>query len=205
MKRTGNKAIDESTARWVAGSDEAGYGTWAGHLIVAGTLVERGWTDPKVTDSKKMSEVARADAVRLYRGKVKWHVVAVTSTEIDRVGVWPSLIQAHNEVHRVLGEQASGSVLHVVDGLTNARSSLSPGLVALPKADLLVPAVSLASCFAKVTQCLLMDQADTQFPHYGFRSHRGYGTPQHQRALVEYGPSPIHRFSYSSVKKHLKA
>ncbi|MBE9471279.1 MAG: ribonuclease HII, partial [Chloroflexi bacterium] len=34
------------------------------------------------------------------------------------------------------------------------------------------------------------------FPGYGFARHKGYGTPQHRKALARLGPSPIHRMSW---------
>lgn len=207
---TGKPEIDESTAEWIIGSDEAGYGTWAGHLVVAAVAVKRDWRDPKVTDSKKYKDDAsRAAIVRAYREQVFWKTIAVSPDSIDEVGVWPSLIQAHNEVHRslevrLLETHPDATILHIVDGLENAKKQLLKGLVPMAKADLYVPAVSLASCFAKVGQCALMDQADKQYPQYGFGSHRGYHSPQHCKALEEFGVTPIHRKSYSSVKRYLK-
>lgn len=206
---TGNHDIDGSDAEWVIGSDEAGYGTWAGDLVVGGVAVLRSWSDPKVSDSKKLSAEAREEAVRRHRGEVLWKVVTVPPSSIDEIGVWRAAIQAHNHVHEFLREKLlerhpEATILHVVDGLENARGLLLKGLHPLPKADLKVPAVSLASCFAKVGQCKLMDLADRKYPGYGFASHRGYGVPQHQAALKKLGICDIHRKSYSSIKPYLK-
>ena len=30
--------------------------------------------------------------------------------------------------------------------------------------------------------------------------HKGYATPEHRRALTEYGPTPLHRKSFSPVR-----
>lgn len=187
---------------WIVGSDECGYGSWAGPLVVAGAAVPREWADPTVTDSKKMSDSARVAAVRKYRDTVKWKVVVVPSEKVDELGVWKAVIMAHRAVHDLLGRLVEGEALHVVDGLQNAQKSL-PGLITLPKADNLVPAVSLASCFAKVTQCQLMDEAEKKHPGYGFGSHRGYGVPAHKKALQKLGACPIHRRSYSPIKRLL--
>jgi ribonuclease HII len=207
---TGRPEVDQSTAEWIIGSDEAGYGTWAGHLVVAAVAVKRDWRDPKVTDSKKYGkdDAARAAIVREYREKVLWKAVAVPPESIDEVGVWTALIQAHNEAHaflstKLLERHPEATVLHIVDGLENAKKQLRKGLVPMTKADLHVPAVSLASCFAKAGQCALMDQADRLYPQYGFGSHRGYHSPQHCQALERFGVTPIHRKSYSSVKRYL--
>ncbi len=206
---TGKPEIDDSTAEWIIGSDEAGYGTWAGSLIVVAVAVQRTWNDSKVTDSKKLSEKARVAAVRRHRDSVLWKAIAVPSEEVDEKGVWPAVIQAHNEVHEFLDarvkEKHPGEViLHVVDGLENAKPQLLKGLIPMSKADLFVPAVSLASCFAKTTQCVLMDKADEKYPGYGFSSHRGYGTPKHKAALEELGVCPLHRKSYAPIKAFLE-
>lgn len=149
-----------------------------------------------------MSDKARVSVVRKYRDHLRWKVLTVSSEKVDELGVWRAVVLAHKSVHMLLAREVEGSVLHVVDGLQNAQKDL-PGLVTLAKADLLVPAVSLASCFAKVTQCQLMDEAETRYPGYGFGSHRGYGVPQHKKALKKLGACPIHRRSYSPIQRLL--
>ncbi len=201
--RTGNTRIDTSQAPWVIGSDEAGYGTWAGPLVVVACAVLRDWSDPEVADSKKLSDRARVAVVRRHREKVLWSIRAVPPTIIDTLGVWKALIRAHNEVHQDLVKRIEGEALHIVDGLANAGALLDSHLVPLPKADDKVPAVSLASCFAKVVQCELMDAAHKQYPQYGFKNHRGYGVPEHQAALKKHGVCPLHRKSYRPVQKYL--
>ena len=49
---------------------------------------------------------------------------------------------------------------------------------------------------AKVTRDRYMLQMAEQYPQYGFEQHKGYGTKQHYAALLQYGPSPIHRMSF---------
>jgi ribonuclease HII len=38
------------------------------------------------------------------------------------------------------------------------------------------------------------------WPDYGFASHKGYVTPEHQSALAAHGPCPEHRRSYVNVR-----
>lgn len=192
---------------WIIGSDEAGYGTWAGELIVAGVAVRPPWGDPDVTDSKALSDDARRKIVRRYRqaAEVLWVVERTSPQDIDRVGVWASVIRAHNRVHEALGNRLSavdpgGARLHVADGLTNAGAKLNADILRLAKADQLVPAVSLASCFAKVVQCELMNRAAKLYPGYGFERHCGYGTPEHRLALAKLGVTEIHRKSYAPIR-----
>ena len=34
---------------------------------------------------------------------------------------------------------------------------------------------------------------------YGFAENKGYGTPEHWRALRRHGPSPVHRLTFTGV------
>jgi ribonuclease HII len=36
---------------------------------------------------------------------------------------------------------------------------------------------------------------------YGFDRHKGYNTDEHERALAEHGPSPVHRYSFVNVNR----
>jgi ribonuclease HII len=44
---------------------------------------------------------------------------------------------------------------------------------------------------------------DQRYPGYGLGTHFGYGTPEHLRALVRLGPSPIHRRSFDPLRSWL--
>ena len=45
-----------------------------------------------------------------------------------------------------------------------------------------------------------MRELDTVHPGYGLASHKGYGTPEHRRALAEIGPCVLHRRSFAPVR-----
>jgi len=96
-------------------------------------------------------------------------------------------------------------ISHIADGLENAHllaEKCVGQIECMAKADLKIPAVSLASCFAKTYQVAGMMTLDRKYPNFGFASHKGYGTALHQKALKRYGAlEGVHRFSYSSIKK----
>jgi ribonuclease HII len=46
-----------------------------------------------------------------------------------------------------------------------------------------------------------MSELDVTYPGYGFASHKGYATPEHQRAIKELGPCPIHRRSFDYIRE----
>jgi ribonuclease HII len=201
MDKTGNPKIDQSTALWVVGSDEAGYGAWCGPLLVTAVALPIGWRDSRVTDSKALSENRREALFDEFRDKVTVSAMAVQPETIDEMGVYKAVIKAHTlAIKKVLGELPGESPLIVADGNLPLEEV---GAVSLPKADAKVPAVSLASIFAKVIRDRIMRGLAKKYPGYGFESHKGYGTQAHQVALQKLGVSPIHRKSYRPVAKLL--
>jgi ribonuclease HII len=192
---TGNSRIDSSRSELICGSDEVGYGAWAGPLLVVAVCVPGSWVPPAgLTDSKKLSEEQREALARLLRDdpSVRFFLVPVWPAQIDEVGVYKANIGAHLKAHA----NFEGDMLHVADG----NLDLGPDIVSLPKADTLVPAVSAASVIAKVTRDQFMARLDEKHPGYGFKGHKGYGVPVHQEALDRLGPCDVHRMSYAPVK-----
>ena len=41
---------------------------------------------------------------------------------------------------------------------------------------------------------------DEVFPQYGLAVHKGYSTPEHCRAIREFGITPLHRLSFEPVR-----
>jgi ribonuclease HII len=209
LVQDGNTVTGDRLVSWTIGSDEAGYGTWAGSLVVAATALPDSWVDRKVKDSKKLQESARRAITAKYVNWVPWAVQQVTAEEIDARGVWNCLIEAHATVQNKLRAQLLEAgidgcrITQVIDGLENAHrlGELCTGQVTrMAKADDKVLAVSLASCLAKTGQVDIMDELHKQHPQYRFNDHRGYGTPAHKEALAKLGPlKGVHRFSYSSI------
>jgi len=193
--QTGNPRIDSSTAELICGSDEAGYGAWAGPLVVVSVCVPRDWVGPKgLTDSKKLKEARREDLFEFLMRDPQVQRVThfIGSEEVDKIGVYRANIGAHLAVHASLSETGC---LHVADG----NLDLGPDIVSLPKADALVPAVSAASIIAKVRRDREMVGYDRTYPGYDFAGSKGYGVPKHQAGLSLLGPCKIHRMSYAPV------
>jgi ribonuclease HII len=201
-----NLARELEAHEFVCGSDEVGYGAWAGPLCVCAAI-----TFPSaqrvisVTDSKRLSVAQREDLYHVLSKTITHSIVCVEPEEIDQRGlgvVWEAAhsqaIQKAIDAHKAKGHKEMPLV--IVDG---NRGFL--GATALPKADLLIPAVSIASILAKVHRDHIMYEMDTKYPGYGFKSHVGYGVPQHQEALERLGITPIHRKSYAPIAKLIRS
>jgi len=211
---TGVPAIDDSQARFVLGTDEAGYGAYAGRLYIGGTVVPREWKGLKgLTDSKDLTHKEREklafDFRKLIDGKgVNPYLACVVfaeHSEIDSEGVWNTLHRLHRACIKTLRDTAKElwgvEPLIVVDGTLKLGDV---GAISLPKADLLVPAVSMASVLAKVDRDATMVEAEKLYPGFDFAGNKGYGgAPKHQAGLDKLGPCPIHRRSYAPIARLL--
>jgi len=202
---TGNPRIDNTTADLIVGSDEAGRGNWAGPLVTAAVCVPRGWQPPPgVTDSKQVKQEARRYALRdaLLRDKtLSWVIVQSHPESIDRIGVQKANIRDHLAVHEsiLIPGGAGRTLLRIADG----NLPLGADIVSLPKADVLVAAVSAASIFAKTALDQYMRDMDKAYPGYDFGNCKGYGTPAHEAGLKRLGPCIIHRRSFAPIRAYL--
>jgi len=206
-------AQEIAAADYVVGSDECGYGAWAGPLVVCAAIIPKNWSHASyVKDSKDFSgankETKRIEVCRkIIPSDILFSVLGVSHEEIDRVGVWSALKTAHRKAidqvllkHKETGR--AGKVIVIVDGNIPFEGAFS-----LPKADALVPAVSAASILGKVTRDKAMIALAVKYPGYGFEKHKGYGggaDHAHTVALDKLGPCEIHRKSYSPIRARLK-
>src|ERR1039458_6939958 len=70
----------------------------------------------------------------------------------------------------------------------------------LIKGDARWHAIAAASIIAKVYRDACMRVWDEVFPEYGLASHKGYSTPEHSKAIQEFGLTPLHRLSFEPVR-----
>jgi ribonuclease HII len=189
-------------ARWVAGADEAGRGSLAGPLVVAGVLLDYGCLrDHRVrplallNDSKQLDPAEREELFRAVVGcAARISVRVFSACEIDRSGLHRSNLRGLREV---LASLAPPAEVCLVDGFR--LGPLAPPHRAVVDGDTKSAAIAAASIVAKVTRDRAMRRLDALFPHYGFRSHVGYITPSHSAVVRERGPSDIHRRSFQAL------
>lgn len=193
----------------VLGSDEAGYGAYAGPLVVSAVLAPKGWTPPiTLTDSKKMTDGERRTAAKalLADPRIYWQTLWTQAPEIDEENVYHSNIRMHTQAVKQGRAEAETrfpgkKVFAVVDGNLEI-----PNAVSLPKADQLLLVCSAASVLAKVARdTWMVEKMAKEYPGYGFENHKGYGgNKEHDEALDKLGACAIHRKSFSPVARRIK-
>ena len=191
--------------RRLAGVDEAGRGPLAGPVVAAAVVFPVAWILEgipvplrELNDSKQVSESRREEFFRWLtdHAEIQFHIAESSPAEIDAVNI---LQATHRAMNRAL-EHLKPAPDHVlVDGLSvkSMRLPQTP----LVKGDSRSYSIAAASILAKVTRDRVMQEAEAQWPGYGFARHKGYPTADHLEALRRLGPCPIHRRSFAPLRQ----
>ncbi len=196
MRQFENEAV-ASGYSVIAGLDEAGRGPLAGPVVSASVIFETGFDDPDIKDSKRLSARMRG---KLYR-RIKERALCVATGvvengDIDRLNILKaSLVSMEKALHNL----ALKPDYLLIDGKFGINSPIPQKPVI--KGDSRSISIAAASIVAKVERDVLMAEMHLQYPEYGFDRHKGYPTPAHKKAIIAYGPCPVHRLTFKGVKE----
>ncbi|MBQ7257168.1 MAG: ribonuclease HII [Abditibacteriota bacterium] len=179
----------------IVGIDEAGRGPIAGPVVAGAVILPEDFSNPEITDSKKLSEKKREEFYDIIVNEaLAWAVGIVSPKEIDEINI---LKATHKAMRLAIEALSIKPDFALVDGLP--VKGLPCEHEAVVKGDALVPAISCASIIAKVTRDRIMVEEDKKYPLYGFKGHKGYGTKAHIEAIKKYGVCPIHRVTFEPI------
>ena len=183
--------------RFVAGVDEVGRGSLFGPVVAAAVILSpdnpiRGLNDSKLLDAERREVLAE----RIRERAVAWAVGAVDSATIDFINIY--------QASRVAMRMAVSRLAQAPDFLLVDAVPIDLPLPQRPliKGDARCHAIAAASIVAKVYRDQCMRVWDEVFPEYGLAAHKGYSTPEHCKALEQFGPTPLHRLSFEPVRAH---
>ncbi len=195
--------------RYIIGMDEVGRGCIAGEVAVGAALIDLeqsvSWPEG-LRDSKLLSEKARNELFPKLIDFVAGYSVGLASVaEIEEQGIIRALGLAGSRAIQGLLDQpelvravTAAPVQLILDGNIDYLGTKSFGFPVVTKvqADRDCVSVSAASVLAKVTRDDLMLKLAKSYPGYGLDKNKGYASAQHRRALIELGPTQIHRLSW---------
>ncbi|MCS7224964.1 MAG: ribonuclease HII [Armatimonadetes bacterium] len=201
--------VESTVQRFLIGVDEAGRGALAGPVVAAAVLIaepECALHHPLVRDSKTLSPREREEAFDYLLSRLIFFAIGSASPkEIDRLNIRRATLlamrRALQRLFKKIPLSPSRPVLVLVDGDPLGALPLPCRFVI--KGDRTHPVISAASIIAKVSRDRLMERMEGKFPGYGLATHKGYATAQHIQALLQKGPSPIHRLSFQPVRQVL--
>jgi ribonuclease HII len=184
----------------VAGVDEAGRGCLAGPVVAAAVVLPAYIKLPGLTDSKLLSPADRARLEPLIKTRAQsWAVGVSWPAEIDERNVLRATLLAMSRAVRALKFPPEELLVDGNQCIPESFVNFIPQR-AIVDGDRLVRCISAASVLAKTFRDRLMGKLERLYPGYGFARHKGYGTREHLRALVELGPSRMHRLTFRGVK-----
>jgi ribonuclease HII len=187
--------------RRIAGIDEAGRGPLAGPVVAAAVILRPRRPIEGVADSKQLTAAERERLnIVIRRDALCWGIGWADHIEIDAINILQATFLA---MHRAILAMPMVPDHVLIDGnrlpkLTTLGRSLTAR--AIIDGDASHAAISAASILAKTARDAYMDQMHEIYPEYSFSDHKGYGTPDHQRALAKHGPCPLHRRSFQTVR-----
>lgn len=189
---------------FIIGCDEVGYGCLAGPLVVCGVKAPVGWSLEGLRDSKKLSDKRRHELLlrlmKLVQAKeIDYHIAERSNGEIDATGVSVALKGSYVEIFHLLYHPKS---LIIVDGnLKFDNLGVDAySIQSVVKADDSIPEVMAASIIAKCFRDDKMRLLHAKYPNYNWIKNVGYGTADHLKAINQYGPCELHRYSYAPMR-----
>lgn len=192
--------------RFVLGVDEAGRGPLAGPVVAAAVCLKSMDFTCRIDDSKKMTVKARQRAFHEIIDRAYVGIGFISEVGIDHVNILNATFFAMEfatlrlirQIQKDLkADVGFDQVKILVDG-NSFKVNMPYKYQTIIGGDALSLSIACASIVAKTYRDRLMENYDQLYPQYGFKGHKGYPTASHKKAIIEYGPSMIHRKTFQA-------
>ncbi|MDO8551860.1 MAG: ribonuclease HII [bacterium] len=207
----------------VVGVDEVGRGCFAGPIVAAavvfkgsrksmvgrvgrkGTQLSTSSTLSTLTtlealginDSKKLKPKERERLEKeIKKYALAWGIAEIPTSVINRLGMGKACARVMRKaIRQAQGKLSGGRTFVLVDGY-HVKYIPSIGLKRqkpIIDGDQKSISIAAASILAKVYRDKLMRKLSTKYPQFGWGRNKGYGTLEHQKAILRYGMTRYHR------------
>ncbi len=177
-----------------AGLDEAGRGCYAGPVFAAAVILPKDFHHPLLNDSKLLTEKER-DLLRpiIEKESITFAVARVDNDTIDEINILQASFTA---MHLSLNDLKVIPEFLLVDGNRFKPYQNIPHQCII-QGDGKYASIAAASILAKTYRDEFMHKLHASFPHYGWDTNKGYGTPVHRNAIEQHGLCCHHRKSFN--------
>ena len=184
-----------------AGCDEAGRGSLAGPVVAAAVILPKNYKHPVLDDSKKLSARQRLELKdEIIASAIAWKVAFVDNNEIDRINILRASIKA---MHMAIDGLSRQPQFLLIDGNTFYQYKELQHKTIIKGDGLFFP-IAAASVLAKTFRDEYMEKIHCEYPEYGWKRNKGYGTAGHREALMKNGITPYHRKSFTLFNTQLE-
>ncbi|MBU8848338.1 MAG: ribonuclease HII [Desulfobacterales bacterium] len=181
----------------IAGIDEAGRGPLAGPVVSAAVILPHDFSCAGINDSKKLSEKKRNAFFPVIKEQAVCVATGISSNyEIDQINILQASLLS---MKRAVENLSTPPDFLLIDGKFTLNMDIDQ--TALVKGDSKSISIAAASIIAKVTRDAIMKELHGKYPRYNFIQHKGYPTQAHKKAILKYGPCPVHRLTFKGVKE----
>ena len=178
------------------GCDEAGRGSLCGPVVAAAVILPNDFFNNDLNDSKKISFKKRNELSEIiYKEALACEIGIVSPKEIDKINILQASILS---MHKAIEKITLTFELILVDG-PHFKKYKNFNHKCIIRGDSKYQAIAAASIIAKTYRDELMMKMHVDYPQYKWCRNKGYPTPEHKQAIINFGITNHHRKSFKLI------
>ena len=178
------------------GCDEAGRGSLCGPVVAAAVILPNDFFNNDLNDSKKISFKKRNELSEIiYKEALACEIGIVNPKEIDKINILQASILS---MHKAIEKITLTFELILVDG-PHFKKYKNFNHKCIIRGDSKYQAIAAASIIAKTYRDELMMKMHVDYPQYKWCRNKGYPTPEHRQAIINFGITNYHRKSFKLI------